>query len=95
MTMHEVYVSLFWIVIGGYVTYLGWTLNRIAVVRATRARHPSSLPQPAGGDAEVRGKGGSLSLPHAVGEMSRYKTEGTVPGADREPSTGPRSILEL
>jgi hypothetical protein len=95
MTMHEVYVSLFWIVIGGYVTYLGWTLYRIAAERATRARHPSSLPQLAGGDAEVRGRGGSLSCPPAVGEMSKYETEGTNSGADREPSASSRSILEL
>jgi len=41
MTLHEMYVSLFWIVIGGYVAYLGWTVYRVATERAARARHPS------------------------------------------------------
>ena len=41
MTSHEVYAALFWIVLGGYVTYLGWTLYHIAAERAARARHPS------------------------------------------------------
>ena len=48
MTSHEVYVSLFWIVIGGYVAYLGWTLYRIRAERAARTRHPSSLPHAVG-----------------------------------------------
>jgi len=41
MTLHEVYIALFWIVIGGYVAYLGWTVYRVAAERAARARHPS------------------------------------------------------
>lgn len=48
MTSHEVYVSLFWIVIGGYVTYLGWTFYRITAEHAARLRHPSSLPHGVG-----------------------------------------------
>ena len=44
MTSHEVYAALFWIVAGGYVAYLGWTLYRIAAERTARSRHPSSLP---------------------------------------------------
>ena len=46
MTSHEVYTALFWIVAGGYVTYLGWTIYRIAAERAARARHPSQLRLP-------------------------------------------------
>ena len=76
MTSHEVYVALFWIVIGGYVSYLGWTLYRITVERAARRRHPSSLP-------------------HAVGEMSRYETEGTISDDDSEPSANSRSLVQL
>jgi membrane protein required for beta-lactamase induction len=41
MTSHELYIALFWIVIGGYATYLGWTLYHIATESAARARHPS------------------------------------------------------
>ena len=56
MTSHEVYTALFWIVGGGYVTYLGWTLYRIAAERNARARHPSrkggqSTPRRSKGDA--------------------------------------------
>ena len=95
MTSHEVYIALFWIVIGGYVAYLGWTLYRITTERAARARHPSSLPQLAGGDAEVRGRGGSSFLPHAVGEMPRQVSEGAVSDDDREPSASPRTLVEF
>jgi hypothetical protein len=42
MTSHEVYVALFWIVVGGYAIYVGWTVYRIATERAARRRHPSS-----------------------------------------------------
>jgi hypothetical protein len=70
------YVSLYWIVIGGYVAFLGWTIYRIAAERAARTRHPSSLP-------------------HGVGEMPRYKTEGALSGVEREPSADPRSLVEL
>jgi hypothetical protein len=59
MTAHEVFVALFWIVIAGYATYLGWTFYRITVERTARTRHPSSLSQLAGGDAEVRARRGS------------------------------------
>jgi hypothetical protein len=76
VTSHEVYIALFWIVIGGYVAYLGWTLYRIAAERAARARHPSSLP-------------------HAVGEMPRYETEGDVAGEEPEPSVGTRSLVQF
>ncbi len=50
MTLQEVYVALFWMVAGGYVIYLGWTIYRIATERAARRRHPSSRKgnQPAG-----------------------------------------------
>lgn len=48
MTSHEVYVALFWIVIGGYATYLGWSLYRLTAERTARSRHPSSLPQVVG-----------------------------------------------
>jgi len=41
MTSHEVYIALFWIVVGGYAAYLGWTLYRITAERTARARHPS------------------------------------------------------
>jgi hypothetical protein len=76
VTSHEVYVSLFWIVLGGYVTYLGWTLYHITAERAARARHPSSLP-------------------HGVGEMSRYETEGALPGDSCDLSASPRSLVEF
>ena len=76
MTWHEVYVSLFWIVTGGYVAYLGWTLYRITTERGARARHPSSLP-------------------HGVGEMSRYETDGALSGMEGESSADPRSHVEL
>ena len=81
MTSHEVYVALFWIVVGGYVSYLGWSLYRITAERAARARHPSSLPQLAGGDAEVRGRGGSSKLSAAR----------TSSSSSTSPSVSPRS----
>jgi hypothetical protein len=48
VTSHEVYIALFWIVLGGYVSYLGWTLHRITAERTTRSRHPTSLPHAVG-----------------------------------------------
>ena len=83
MTSHEVYAALFWIVAGGYVAYLGWTLYRIAAERTARSRHPSSLPQLAGGDAEVRGRGGSSGLSAARASSSSSTAASVSPRSAR------------
>jgi hypothetical protein len=94
MTSHEVYIALFWFVIGGYVVYVGWTLHRIAAERTARAHHPSSLPQLAGGAAEVRGRGGAVYGPQLAGGDAEVRGRGGS-GGDRDPSAGASSLVEL
>lgn len=42
MTANEVATTLFWIVAGSYVFYLGWTISQIAESRSSRRRHPTA-----------------------------------------------------
>ena len=48
MTTHEVLTSLFWLVLIGYVAYLGWFVyhsinrSRSDALTEARARHPSA-----------------------------------------------------
>lgn len=58
MTSNEVLTSLIWIVAGGYVLYVGWTVHRITANRSARRRHPSSYRAPA--KIDNSGTGGGL-----------------------------------
>ena len=42
MTSNEVFTSLFWIVAGGYMIYVGWTCYQLVAYSSARRRHPSS-----------------------------------------------------
>jgi threonine/homoserine/homoserine lactone efflux protein len=40
MTANEVVTTLFWIVAGSYVFYLGWSIRRAVAYRTSRSHHP-------------------------------------------------------